>query len=909
MKAKWSRREIAKLAALGPALGQTGAGAQSAADPIESAYSPRDGRWHMEWPGRLSQHDVVYLSPPEDPSLGLPIGNGDLGALLWTADTQLILAINKCDTWDDNEPRPFQGWGRNEEEKHTSLRHCGRLIVDFGCPVFDLLYQRDFEARIELATAIASLRAATPFASVAASSYVSAEHRVLVLRCDSNGAESYAPQVKLEHWGSRTFAHWYSQVNRDPAHGLAGAGTRIERDRIVIHQKLRTLSFALAAQVVADGQSVSPRRLHSRAAAVEMAPALKTGFTVYVTAVTSENDPDPVSAAHRILDRAVAEGEAVVRRNHEAEWQRFWSASMVDLPEKYLENIWHTNLYLANSSSRGSYPPHFCNGLWGWNRDFVPWNYYFHWNMQWYAWPLAAANHAELAGPYYRLRSTQLPHAIEHATQRHKKPGAFYADVSDRRGYNDAGLDHNQTPGAQIALDFWRHYAFTGDETFLRESAWPVIREVARFNAATLQEGPDGLLHVSGTSAYEGSPLFQDTITDLAMIRSLFPVAIRAGRIVGHDRSEIERWEKQLARLAPFRLVDLEEWEFEPKDGTLVHRSGLSPGKLLESRKVFAVGRDDKGAWVRNRYAGRPDLSYYGIPDPEIAPVFPAGVIGLAQQGTELFRAAVTQLRLHPPTVPDAARSEPGTMSGAGELCMGWCPYPIALARLGMAEELASELVNSVSTWQVYPQGFGHYGPYHVFKPDTEQRWRQNLVRDAVIAAPGSQPAKIPFPSWPFRHFDNEAMPIVACAINEMLLQSQEGILRICPAVPAQWEVRFDLSAEGGFRVSAERRSGSIAWVSVESRRGGPCRLAHPWPADGGIVCLDVTSSNQPVALSEERAAAERVLRWETVASHRYVLVRHVSALERWKGVRVTPVRRSTPRNLKQAKLGRERLY
>jgi len=226
---------------------------------ITSSYSPREGKWHIDWPGRLSQHDVVYLSPPEDASLGLPIGNGDLGALLWTAESKLLLAINKCDTWDDNKPGSFSNWSREEEEAYTTLRHAGRLVIDFGCPVFDLLYQKDFQARIQVASAQASLRAETPFAKAAISSYVSAMDQVLVVRGETGGVEGYPRQIELERWGSRTFGHWYSYVVRDPARGLGGTETTVEKDRIVIHQKLRTLSFVLAAQVVPDGQSVTRR--------------------------------------------------------------------------------------------------------------------------------------------------------------------------------------------------------------------------------------------------------------------------------------------------------------------------------------------------------------------------------------------------------------------------------------------------------------------------------------------------------------------------------------------------------------------------------------------------------------------------------------------------------------------------
>ena len=85
----------------------------------------RARNWQIAWPERLSQHDVVYLSPPDDPSLGLPIGNGDLGALLWSTSNELVVALNKCDTWDDGPAGPFSG--RRELEEHfTTLRHCGR---------------------------------------------------------------------------------------------------------------------------------------------------------------------------------------------------------------------------------------------------------------------------------------------------------------------------------------------------------------------------------------------------------------------------------------------------------------------------------------------------------------------------------------------------------------------------------------------------------------------------------------------------------------------------------------------------------------------------------------------------------------------------------------------------------------
>jgi hypothetical protein len=881
-------------------LPMAAAAAPPAAAAIESAYSLQDGTWNIDWPERLSQHDVVYLSPPEDPALGLPIGNGDVGALLWTTDRALIIAINKNDVWDDDKPGPFHNWGASEEGHRTSQRHCGRLIVDFGSPVFDVLYQKNFEARLEMATAAATVHAETPFADARVSGLLSASHKVLAVRCEWKSADQSIVRATLERWGSRTFAHWYSQVNRDASIGLDGTATSIERGRVVIRQRLRTMDFAVAAALVPDSPAHPPARTGARAGEWQMEGV--SGFTLLVAVATSEEVSNPAAEVHRILDAAERAGYAQIRAEHEAEWKRFWSGSMIDLPEKYLENIWHLTLYFANSSSRGKYPPHFCNGLWGWNRDFVPWNYYFHWNMQDYIWPLHTANHAELAAPYLRYRHAQLEKAVADARDRLKKPGAFYSDVSDRHGYNDATQDGMRTPGAQIALDFWRHYAYTHDEKFLREIAWPVIRETTRFLASGLELRDDGRFHPNPAHAYEGSPRFDDVITELSMVRGLFPISIQTGKRMGHDAAELERWREMLDKLTPFRLVDLEEFEYERRGEDLFHKGGLAEGKKLESQKVFSVGRDKKGAWVRNRYAVHPEKAYYGIPDPELAVVFPSDYLGLGQRDTDLFRAAVTQVRLHPPTAPKDAPDKPATMAGSGELCMGWCPYPIVLARLGLAQELIAELANSVSTWQLYPQGFGHYGPYHVFRPEFEQRWRVNAkVNDS---ASKTKPREtFPFPTWPFRHFDNEAMPIVSAAINEMLLQSHDGTIRVAPAVPGNWPVRFTLAARGGFLVSAECVDGRMRWIVIESRHGEPCRVEHPWPKDP-LVCLDARGRKV-----ETRAQSGNSIEFSTRPGARYLLVRDEKEFAGWHQARITPKRQTGPRKLKQAILGRERLY
>ncbi len=69
-----------------------------------------------------------------------------------------------------------------------------------------------------------------------------------------------------------------------------------------------------------------------------------------------------------------------------------------------------------------------------------------------------------------------------------------------------------------------------------------------------------------------------------------------------------------------------------------------------------------------------------------------------------------------------------------------------------------------------------------------------------------------------------------ATAITEMLLQGWGETLRIFPAIPNDWsDCAFDeLRAEGGFVVSASRKSGKLEWVKIQSQTGKRCRIYLP---------------------------------------------------------------------------------
>ena len=67
-------------------------------------------------------------------------------------------------------------------------------------------------------------------------------------------------------------------------------------------------------------------------------------------------------------------------------------------------------------------------------------------------------------------------------------------------------------------------------------------------------------------------------------------------------------------------------------------------------------------------------------------------------------------------------------------------------------------------------------------------------------------------------------------AINEMLLQSHEGVLRFFPCWPKEQDARFGtLRAVGAFIVSAEFKGGVVSGVKIVSEKGKPCTVQNPW--------------------------------------------------------------------------------
>jgi hypothetical protein len=677
---------------------------------------------------------------------------------------------------------------------------------------------------------------------------------------------------------------------------LKGTKAFSDREGMYLTHKLTSGTFAMGAFVKADGKNsqacvgnshtIRMTAENSHTSRIVLKSAENTTFEVFA-AVTSPMKTEPVRSVKTVLVRAEQSGRLKLFAEHKRSWKTFWLKSFMESGDDYLDSLWHITMYYAEASQRGRYPGRFINGLWGWNRDVQNWNFYFHWNQQEIYWPLNAAGHHDLLDSYLNYRFDSLPHAKEDAQTAFKVDGAIVSDVSERRGYNSKNEFHNHTPVAQIAMDFWRQYQYTGNREFLKTKAWPYILEAAKFFESLFEKGKDGKYHAKEGTGYEGWILLHDCISELVYGKVLFTTALEALEESGENEPRAEKWREIRDNLVSLKTIKAEnrfirKRKFERgwfkgdvsfSDKLLAAGFGVKEKKWMTSflPEIPAGPNSEELFELNNMLEGKPKLpdAYRddircndGIfPWVEYAAVFPSGLIGVGQKSSELYKIIADTVKMF---------ACPG---------MGWSVLPIALARLGLATE-AKKIINSWPMyWQYYCNGWGHYGPLAIMKSESTlpNRRAYNGVMDASLPDEEQAKKRFPFLLYPFRHMGMESMSVLATAMNESLLQSYDGVIRIGPAVTEDQNARFTLHAQNGFIVSAEIKKGKVLWMVIESKLGKQCQIANPWSK--AVMYEDGKKMS---------IYAESMMAFDTKIGNRYWIVPNENVIREWKTVAET---------------------
>jgi hypothetical protein len=120
-----------------------------------------------------------------------------------------------------------------------------------------------------------------------------------------------------------------------------------------------------------------------------------------------------------------------------------------------------------------------------------------------------------------------------------------------------------------------------------------------------------------------------------------------------------------------------------------------------------------------------------------------------------------------------------------------------------------------------------------------------------------------------FLHCYFESAANIMAGVNEMLLQSHDGVIRVFPAVEENFTGLFTLCATAGFKVSSEMSEGEIRYVHIKSGFSRVCKIELPWP-DIPVSVTGGSHSGESVSF----ALNENILSFDAVEGGEYLITR-----------------------------------
>ena len=604
-----------------------------------------------------------YTRPARVWEEALPLGNGRAGAMTFGRVGHERIALNDGTLWSGygdpgNNPKGPAALPQvraavdkgdyelaaNIWKKNLQGPYSARYL-----PMADLLIDMDhpdtttssYERSLDISTAIHRVAYTLGSSQYIRESFASHPDKVIALRFTSSDRRKVSlavrMQSRLQHSVRNTSAGRLRLDGRAPSH----VAHREAEPRQVAYDEHLGLRFSVLAEVRQSGGSLrteSDRILVTGADTVTIYLTQATTFP-YADDRTTPPGIDPARQAASDMERAVRKGFQGLMRSHVADHRRLFDRVRLQLPVDSSFEQMPTDRRLARQSNKGddqalqalyfqygrylmiagSRPGSQALNLQGiWN-DLVqpPWgsNYTLNINTEMNYWPAEVTNLSESHGPLFdyidRLarngrQTAQINYGIPEGWTAHHNSDVW-AKSSPAGGYD---WDPRAAPrwsawpmaGAWLSTHLYEHFLFTGDKKFLRERAYPVMKQAAAFLRQWLQRdasgrwgtnpgsSPENVFTIDGKS-YDVS---KASTMDIAITRELLQQCIESARILETDAPLRSEWEAILKDLWPYRIGkygQLQEWSGDwddPKDKHrhISHLFGLYPGRQISVRQT-----------------------------------------------------------------------------------------------------------------------------------------------------------------------------------------------------------------------------------------------------------------------------------------------------------------------------------
>ena len=366
--------------------------------------------------------DTVYTRPPRKPFEAMPVGSGDLTAMVRVADT-IELHLGKCDSWG------FRDW-------HNRIHNCellspGHVTIHLSPDPVEPGQLLSFEQRLSPQRGLVETTIRTRSGDLRVKVWGDVESNVLVVDIDDGRSDRGGAEVELWHWRNEPACTVMGSVVLSEEIQAEAVLPQREAGQLDPYQG-RGTGIAVGSDCAAEARWFGPENAsliipaggpaHYRVLiACETTPARASLQTEEKSAVFYRGGKwlgDADSAAGRALSTlqaALAAPAQSLQQRHAAWWAGFWQRSSLrlegDANAAYLTRLWYLFYYQMAISSRGQYPTHFNGGPGLYERDLRSWQLYHVWqNDREHLWPLDGANHPELTENVWRMYAGMLPY-------------------------------------------------------------------------------------------------------------------------------------------------------------------------------------------------------------------------------------------------------------------------------------------------------------------------------------------------------------------------------------------------------------------------------------------------------------------------------------------------------------------
>ncbi|MEO7214917.1 glycoside hydrolase family 95 protein [Mucilaginibacter sp.] len=412
--------------------------------------------------------------------------------------------------------------------------------------------------------------------------------------------------------------------------------------------------YSATAKIILDGGKVNIGTDGNGGTQLSISKA--NGFTILLSAATDYSNKrenkwkgeDPAIKVKGIIAAASAKTYPQLLARHIADYQSLFGRVSINLGNKKAAQstvptyqqilnykktgdtqlealLFQYGRYLLIGSSRKGGLPANLQGLWN-NSNNPPWrsDYHSNINIQMNYWLAEPTNLSECHFPYLDYINSQ--RAVKTESTAKEYPHTRGWTVRTENGIFGGSSYLWNTPGsAWYAQALWEHYAFTKEKEYLKNFAYPILKEISEFWDDHLKRRDDGTLVSPLGWSPEHGPTEDGVTYDQEIVYDLFTNYLSAADILGLDkpyRTHIASLKEHLLKPRIGKWGQLQEWETDRDDPKDTHRHAshlfaLHPGRqisvittpdLAKAAKISLLARGDEStgwsmAWKMNFWA------------------------------------------------------------------------------------------------------------------------------------------------------------------------------------------------------------------------------------------------------------------------------------------------------------------